>query len=285
MFRNLVPGAVGIKANFDQALDLAKRFGFGGTDVPVAEIANIIEKQGVQAARDKFANAGLKVGGFGCPVEFRQDEAKWKQGLEALPRLAKAAQAVGCTRCATWIMPAHDQRPFQEHFDLHVTRLRPVAQTLNDHGIGFGLEFVGPKTSRVGKKYEFIWNMAGMLELNKAIGTPNMGLLLDIWHWYTSYGTVADIKKLTARQVVYVHVNDAPKGKAVDEQIDNQRCLPCETGVIDSKSFMQALKAIGYDGPLTPEPFRKDLATLPADEAARLVADAMNKLWQVGGLA
>ncbi|MBM4047987.1 MAG: sugar phosphate isomerase/epimerase, partial [Planctomycetes bacterium] len=109
MFKNLVPGAVGIKANFDQALDLAKRFGFGGTDVPVAEIANIIEKQGVQAARDKFANAGLKVGGFGCPVEFRQDEAKWKQGLEALPRLAKAAQAVGCTRCATWIMPAHDQ--------------------------------------------------------------------------------------------------------------------------------------------------------------------------------
>jgi len=285
MFKNLSPGAVGIRASFDQALDIASRHGFGGVDVGIGEIANMIEQQGVNFAKDKFASRKLKLGGMGCPVEFRQDEPKWRQGLAALPRLAKASAAVGCFRAATWIMPCSDTMDFKTNFDFHVTRLRPIAQILKDYGISFGLEFVGPATIRRGKKYEFIWDMPWMLRLCGAIGTGNMGLLLDGWHWYTSHGTVEDLKKLKACQVVYVHVNDAPKGIAVDEQLDNVRCLPCETGVIDIGSFLRVLNEIGYDGPVTPEPFRKDLATLPAEEAAKLVADSMNKMWKMAGMA
>jgi sugar phosphate isomerase/epimerase len=182
-------------------------------------------------------------------------------------------------------MPASDTMDFKTNFDFHVTRLRPVAQIFKDCGCSFGLEFVGPATSRKGKKYEFIWDMPGMLKLCDAIGTGNMGLLLDAWHWYTSHGTVADLKKLTAKQVVYVHLNDAPKGIPVDEQLDNVRCLPAETGVIDVGSFLRILNEIGYDGPVTPEPFKKELGALPADEAARRVSDSMNKAWKIAGLA
>ncbi len=285
MFKNLSPGAVGIKANFEQALDVAARFGFGGVDVGIGEIANLIDQQGAGFVKDKFAARKLRLGGLGCPVEFRKDEATWQQGLAALPRLAKAAVVIGCTRAATWIMPCSDTMDFQTNFDFHVTRLRPIAQVLKDNGCSFGLEFVGPATIRKGKKFEFIYDMPGMLKLCDAIGTGNMGLLLDCWHWYTSHGTAEDLRRLAAKQVVYVHVNDAPKGVAVDEQLDNVRCLPAETGVIDIGSFLRILREIGYDGPVTPEPFRKDLATLPTDEAAKLVADAMDKAWKAGGLA
>ena len=97
-----------------------------------------------------------------------------------------------------------------------------------------------------------------MLALGREIG-PNVGLLLDCWHWYTSHGTLDDLKRLTAEQVVYVHVNDAPAGIPVDEQQDMVRALPGETGVIDIVGFLQTLRAIGYDGPVTPEPFKKEL--------------------------
>ena len=36
-----------------------------------------------------------------------------------------------------------------------------------------------------------------------------------------------------------------------------------KTGVIDIAGFLQALQEIGYDGPVTPEPFKKELADLP----------------------
>jgi len=42
-------------------------------------------------------------------------------------------------------------------------------------------------------------------------------------------------------------------------QVDSVRALPGETGVIDIAGFLQALHAIGYSGPVTPEPFKKEL--------------------------
>ncbi len=191
---------------------------------------------------------------------------------------------MGCTRAYTWVMPASDDRPFRENFAYHIAQLQPVAQTLAEHGCQLGLEFIGPRTSRVSRRYGFIYSLDAMLSLAEAIG-PNVGLLLDCWHWYTSTGTPADIRALRAQDVVYVHVNDAPVGIPVEEQLDQVRRLPGATGVIDIVSFLQALHTIGYDGPVTPEPFDQQLAMRSADEAAQIARDHMQHIWQQAGLA
>jgi sugar phosphate isomerase/epimerase len=283
MFKNLSPAAVGIKANLQQSIELARRFGFGGVDLPLAEIATLADQRGAQAVRDLFAAAGLKPGAFGSPVNFRADEATWETGLAALPRMAKAAAAVGGARCSAHIPPASDVLDYAANFELHVSRLEPIARIFRDHGIRFGIEFVASKAMRRGKKHEFIWNMEGALELCDAIGTGNVGLTLDSWHWHASRATLDDIRKLKSEEIVCVHVNDAPRGVAVDDLPDQPRELPAATGVIDLKGFLNALKDAGYDGPVTAEPFRKDLAALPADQHAKQVAEAMDKLWAVAG--
>ena len=173
---------------------------------------------------------------------------------------------------------------FQSNFDFHVARLRPAAKILSDYGCRLGLEFVGPKTMRTSRQYEFIYTLAGMLELCQAIGTGNVGLLLDAYHLYTSHGSLAEVRQLTNRDVVIVHVNDAPAGVPVDEQLDNVRALPGETGVVDIGGFLQALQAIGYDGPVTPEPFSERLRVLPPAEAAQEAGQAMRRIWQAAGL-
>ena len=91
---------------------------------------------------------------------------------------------------------------------------------------GWAWNLSGPRTLRVDKPYGFIHSMDGMLGLAHAIGTGNVGLLLDCWHWYTGLGTVSDLMALTAEDVVHVHVNDAPAGVDVADQIDNKRALP-----------------------------------------------------------
>jgi sugar phosphate isomerase/epimerase len=285
MFTCLAPHAINVQANdLDQAIAAARIGGFEGLEIPVAQVADLIDQHGVDAIRKKFTDAKIRPAAFGLPVEWRQDEARWRADLDKLPRQAKAAQALGVQRSATWVLPMSDQREMEDNIRFHIDRFKPISKILADHHIRLGLEFIGPRTLRESQKHPFIYRMFDMLHLARKIG-PNVGLLVDVWHLYTSHGTLEDLKKLKPDDVVYVHVNDAPKNTAIDDQIDNVRDLPGATGVIDIAGFLRTLKDIGYDGPVTPEPFKKELKDLPSDEARlKLLGKAMNDIFAKAGL-
>ncbi|HID07463.1 MAG TPA: sugar phosphate isomerase/epimerase, partial [Armatimonadetes bacterium] len=232
MFRNLSPGAIGISGGLEEVLKLAQQAGFEGVDLPIGEVVQLAERHSATFVRSLYEQYGLRPGGWALPVHWNAPEEAYKRGLSELPSLARLASEVGCNRTFTWVPSFSDERSYDENFEWHVRRFRPIAQILNEHGCRLGLEFLGPKTLRNGHKYEFIHTLDEMLKLCDAIGTGNVGLLLDSWHWYTSHGTLDEIRKLRGDQVVYVHVNDAPAGIPIDEQVDNVRCLPGETGVI-----------------------------------------------------
>ncbi len=286
MFKNLMPGAIGIRnCSLAEAVDLAARTGFEGIDFSIREAAQLADDQGQDHVRALFSEAGIRPGQWGLPVRWQDDE-NWQDDLKDLPALAALGKELGCTRTATWCPPASDEREFAENLAWHVARFRPIADILKDHDCQFGIEFIGPKTSRARRKHEFIYTLEGMMEMAEKIGTGNVGLLLDAWHLYTSGGSVDDLDKISAEDVVTVHVNDAPTERSVEEQIDNDRRLPMETGVIDLPGFMQKLAAMGYDGPITPEPFSRRINAIENPlEAAQLAAHYMDKLWQAAGLS
>lgn len=269
MYKTLCPGAIGVQAHtLQEIFQAAKLGGFEGVEVPIGEIADLVESQGASATRALFDEAGLRAAAWGLPVDWRNDEASWKGGLEGLPRLANAAAAIGCLATMTYILPGSNELDYEANYAFHVERFTPIAAILADHGCSLGLEFIGPKTLRDTYQYPFVHTMQGMLDMGQEIGSK-VGLLLDCWHWYTSHSNVGELLQLRPEQVVYVHVNDAPDGLERDEQVDNVRCLPGETGIIDIQGFLGALRQIGYAGPVTPEPFKKELGDLP-DDAARL---------------
>jgi sugar phosphate isomerase/epimerase len=285
MYTCLAPHAINVQANdLDQAVAAARTGGFDGLEMAIAHVADLIDQHGIDAIRKKFTDARIRPAAFGLPVEWRKDEARWRGDLDKLPRLAKAAHALGVRRTATWVLPMSNERELDENIAFHIDRFTPIARILADHDIRLGLEFIGPKTLRDSQKHAFIYRMFDMLHLARKIG-PNVGLLLDVWHLYTSHGTLDDVKKLKADDVVYVHVNDAPKNVAIDDQMDNVRDLPGATGVIDIAGFLRALKQIGYDGPVTPEPFKNELKDLPNDEARlKRVGKAMEDIFAKAGL-
>jgi sugar phosphate isomerase/epimerase len=280
MFRNLNPGAIGIGTNQEGAIRLAKIGGFEGVELYMDELLRMAEERSVDYVKDLFASSGIRPGGWGLPVNWRGEEGRFRADLERLPKYAELASELGAPWTATWVLSFSDELPYEENFRWHLERFRPIAEILARYGCRLGLEFLGPKTLRDNHRYEFIHTIGEMLKLCEEIGTGNVGLLLDSWHWYTSHGTLEDLKRLKAEDVVYVHVNDAPYGVPIDEQIDNVRCLPGETGVIDLVGFLKVLKDIGYDGPVTPEPFSKKLEGLPPDEAVRMVGDALGSIWE-----
>ena len=286
MFTSLSPGAIGIRGvALPRAIELAKLGGFEGLDFSIAEAAQLADQQGIEYVRDLFSTSGVRPSAWGLTVDWRGDDAKLDQGLLELPSLAATGQKLGCDRVFTWILPGSDERPFAENFDWHVRRFRRVARVLADNGCRIGLEFIGPKTMRAQRQFAFLYTLEGMLELARSIGTGNVGILLDAWHLYTSGGTADDVRRLRSADVVTVHVNDAPAGVALDEQVDQVRCLPLETGVIDLAGFLKSLVAIGYDGPVTPEPFSKRVNAMPEEEAVRETGESMRRAWEAAGLS
>jgi sugar phosphate isomerase/epimerase len=287
MYATIGPEALGIRGlSLSKAIALARDAGFAGLAFDSRAAARAVDEQGLAAVQEEFGQAGVKPALWNLPVAWRDDE-QWQTDLSELPRLAATARELGATQTATYMPSGSDERPFRENFDWHVVRLRPIAEILRDEGCRFGIEFLGPKTYRAAFRHEFIYTLDGVMELIAAIGTGNVGLLLDSWHLYTSGGALADLEHLTNQDVVVVHVNDAPAGVALDEQIDTVRALPMETGVIDLVGFMRALRKMDYDGPVMPEPFSQrlnDLATTDPNAAAREAARSMNALWQAAGL-
>ena len=75
-----------------------------------------------------------------------------------------------------------------------------------------------------------------------------------------------------------------PPALTLMNQIDNIRCLPAETGVIPLTELMQILTELGYDGPVTPEPFSKTVNGMEPADAAKTTAESLNQVWENAGL-
>ena len=279
-YKNLAPGHIGVRANQRQALEYAAKYGFDSITPDPGEFENksIAEiSEWVAIMKEK----GIRYGAAGLPVEFRRDQQRFQQELAALGKQAGILKQMGVNRMATWLPPGHNTLTYLQNFEQHKNRLREVAKVLSDNDIRLGLEFVGPKTSRARYRFPFICTQLDMMELVNAIGTKNVGLLLDSWHWYTSQGTVEELLRLSNSDVIHVHVNDAPSGIPVEQQIDNRRSLPVTTGVIDLKGFINTLVKIGYDGPVECEPFDQELNQMEDDAALQKTVDSLNSLWNL----
>jgi len=277
-FKNFAPGHIGVKANQQQALEYAIKYGFGGIAPSEGEFANKSAAEiGEWVALMK--QKGIRYGAGGLPVEFRRDEAQFQKDMAQLPKRAALLKQLGVTRVATWITPGHNELTYLQNFKMLETRFREAAKVLKDNDIRLGLEFVGPRTSRERFRFPFACTQVDMMELVNAVGTGNVGLLLDSWHWYTSHGTVEELSRLSNKDIVHVHVNDAPSGIAVDKQMDTQRKLPVTTNVIDLKGFINALVKLGYDGPVECEPFDQELRKMDQAAIVQTTAESLNRLW------
>lgn len=275
MYRTLAPGAIGVRVPYPEAVALAVQHGFEGITVDYATIQEL----GLDTVRQLLDAHHLRPALTGLPVRFRDDQETFERDLAALPPIAQAMADLGCTRAATWFPPFHETLTYEEQFAQMRDRLAALCDTLAPYDLRFGLEFIGPESFRRGKPNPFIHDLPGLLSLIEAVERDNLGVLLDSWHWYTSGGTAADLDRLTDQLVVVVHVNDAPAGIPFEEQIDQVRALPGETGVIPLDTFMGALVRMGYSGPVMVEPFSERLRQLGPEEAVAETARALDSIW------
>lgn len=250
---------------------LAARTGYGGVDVSLEAAATA----GLGPTKALFAELKIKPTivnlPMARPLPFAGDEAAFKDALLKLADHAGFMSAIGCSRMMV-VLPASAPLPKDEFRKTVRDRIAAIADVLQRSNVRIGLEFLGVLQFRSGgsaaaPSHPFIWTLPETLALATDCA-PNVGVILDAWHWHHSGGTTRDIRTTPKSRLVHVHVSDAKPMKAEDVR-DNMRLMPGE-GSIDLTGFFQAVKAIGYTDGVSPEPLGRIPTEMSAEDAAKL---------------
>jgi len=105
MHSTLVAGRVA----WPEFATLAAKVGFPATDVPMPRAL----QEGAEKTRALLQELKLKPAVVQFPVDFRKDEATFRESFKGLEAAAQFAAAIGCPRMATWI-PASSETPKAE---------------------------------------------------------------------------------------------------------------------------------------------------------------------------
>jgi sugar phosphate isomerase/epimerase len=132
-----------------------------------------------------------------------------------------------------------------------------------------------------GPRIPFIYTLPETAAL-AADAAPNVGVILDVWHWHHSGGTIADILATDVSRIIHVHLSDA-KAMPPEDVRDNMRLMPGE-GIIDLVGFLQALQKIGYNGGVSPEPLGRIPQDMSTEDAAKLGYDTTLAVMKKAGV-
>jgi sugar phosphate isomerase/epimerase len=144
--------------------------------------------------------------------------------------------------------------------------IRALCQRLAPDGCSVSLEFI-PGTG--------IPDLATAEQLRRMVGEPNVGLLLDTWHFARAAGTPGDILVLPRNAIIALQLSD--RVESPDDAVYRPmsgRLLPGE-GTLPLAAVLAAARQNNPDLDIEIEVFSAELRSLAPRVAARLVASSL----------
>jgi sugar phosphate isomerase/epimerase len=160
------------------------------------------------------------------------------------------------------------ERVEQTDLERAVVSLKQAAQWAAAFGVRLALEFRGTNT--------FCSSLDTALALVAQCGEPNVGVNLDVFHYYTGRSKFEDLALLTPQNLGHVQVSDLA-GIPRELASDADRVLPGD-GDFQLMPIMKQLRSIGYDGWVSVELMNPVLWQLKATQVAGLAMAALQRL-------
>jgi sugar phosphate isomerase/epimerase len=194
-------------------------------------------------------------------------ELKW------CTRAAEAAKTLGVKAIRIDVWP--HKLPASEFLDFAVRTMKQLLEATESTGVGFGIENHGGTTN----KPEFL------RELFAGVGSPQLGLTLDIGNFYWFGHPLAKIYELCqefAPRVFHTHCKNI---HFPESEREKQRpigwgyekyCCPVDKGDVDYRRVVEILRKAGYANDMCVED--ESLGKFPAAEQAGIVARELRYL-------
>lgn len=149
-----------------------------------------------------------------------------------------------------------------------IATLAEVGRIAGEHGVKLALEFQ--------KSSKFCASLDTTLAMIAQCGEPNVGVCLDLFHYYTGPSKFEDLAYLSALNLAWVQVCDLA-GTPREVAGDSDRILPGE-GDFQIAPILDHLGQIGYTGAISLEVLNPTLWSIPVDRVADAAARSMANL-------
>ncbi len=149
-----------------------------------------------------------------------------------------------------------------------VVSLAQAGQMAAGYGVRLALEFRGRAT--------FCSCLATAAALTAGCGQPNVGLCLDVFHYFTGPSKAEDLELLTPENLFHVQLCDLA-GVPRELATDADRILPGD-GDLRLQPILNRLQAMNYDGFVSLELMNPTLWQVPAASVAEVGWAAMGRI-------
>ncbi len=255
-------GATTMKADLATDIRAAEAAGFDFVEIWAAKLRKYLHSHSAADLRLLFDESGVEPLSINSieHVTFRSptDYAAIKAEGEELSSLAATL------RCPyIVVVPGRlpEQAPsLEEIIDESVRVLTDLGTIAERHGIALAFEFLGQADCSVP-------TLELADEIVRRVGRPDVGLVIDSFHFYAGGSTMDMIETLAPESLFVFHINDA-ENLPREQLQDSHRLLP-GLGILPLAGMIKAFKRIGYDRVASVEIFRPEYWERDPFELAR----------------
>jgi 2-keto-myo-inositol isomerase len=254
-------GATTLRADLATDIAVAGRAGFDFVEIWAAKLMGYLERGGLPALNRDLRRAGVKAATLNSVehVTFN-DPSGHVRMLEDFQRYCRVAEAINAETVIVVPSPRPKGVSLAAIERESIRILRELSGIARPFGVRLAYEFLGFADCTVNS----LAQCAGIVE---KVARPNVGLVLDTFHFFVGGSNVASIREVDPKKIFIVHINDverAPRRKMHDAL----RLYPGK-GILPLASILRALAAIGYSGGFSVEIFRPQYWARPPLQVAR----------------
>ncbi len=258
--------ATTLSTPFEDDLAYYASAGFSAVEIWLTKLETYLGGRSVAEVKTAFQNAGLQpvaAAGQGGLLLSRGAErethwAHFRKRLEWLHELGVGTLVIA---------PDFVSQPAQEDYQRGAASLAEAGLAAKEAGVRLALEF------QKGSGYCSCLETA--MALIGSSGAENVGVCLDLFHYYTGPSKFEDLAYLTRENLAWVQASDL-SGTPREVAGDSDRVLPGD-GDFQLQPIMEHLRTIGYEGYVSLELLNPSLWEIIGDRVADLGMHALTR--------
>ncbi|MCD8820664.1 isomerase [Staphylococcus gallinarum] len=246
-------------ATLQQELELCDKHGYDFIEIQMDKMPEYLETHTLEDMKAFFDTHHIKPLSLNALQFFNnRNDADYRAVLDEFKEWLEIAHYLGAKYIVLVPLVTETKILNKAIHDSCVKVMTEFATLAEAYHIKIALEFLGAP-------YATVNTFQQAYDIVEDVAKPNVGLVLDFFHFHAMGSNLADLRKAKAENIFLLHINDVddyPIGILTDED----RCFPGR-GVIDIKGIFNTLREIGFQGEfISIELFRPEYYRLPAED-------------------
>jgi 2-keto-myo-inositol isomerase len=243
-------GATTMHADLITDIFAARDAGYDCVEIWAAKLREFLKKSTTAHLRRLIEDAGLEAWSINSieHITFRTPEDYERIKAEC-EELCAIAEKIDCPFVVVVPGKMPENATREEIISESIRVLDELADIAAKHDVALAFEFLGQQDCSV-------QTLELCNEIVELVNRPNVGLVLDTFHFYAGGSTFESIRKVEPGNICIFHINDAedfPK----EQLTDAHRLYPGE-GILPIREIKRELDGIDYDRVVSIEIFRPE---------------------------